>query len=1143
MKTDFLLRFLRGVVPQRSYVQKATRRRTASRSCSVEQLEQRLCLSSVSFAANNGVLTVRGTAESDDIALLSGSTIEIAANGLVTDTGFDPSAISQLIVLAGGGNDRVEIQSSLRIPARLVGADGDDTLIGSSGADVLIGNAGSDSLSGNAGDDYLLIDQDDTDVAGDAGRDRVNARASLSGVNLNLAAASIELAYGSDFDDFITAEGLPERAYIYGYGGNDTLIGSDFNDLILGYDGDDDLSGRGGNDNLIGHAGVDALRGESGDDNLQIDSDDVAVDGGEGRDRANARRSEQGVTIDLAVGSIELAYGSDFDDFITAEGLPERAYIYGYGGNDTLIGSDFNDLILGYDGDDDLSGRGGNDNLIGYAGADALRGESGDDNLQIDGNDVTVDGGEGRDRANARRSEQGVTIDLAAGSIEIAYGSDFDDFITAEGLPERAYIYGYGGNDTLIGSEFNDLILGYDGDDDLSGRGGNDNLIGHAGADAVRGESGDDNLQIDGNDVTVDGGEGRDRANARRSEQAVTIDLAGASVETYYGSDLSDTVYSLESTGTARIYSYGGGNNLWVSPRTDGSSIVALGRGADRLHTIEPADAESTDSGGDSGRVTTSGDYGDVIYRQFSSTQIVDRTERPAYTIRTLLGEDILDNDVLNSGIVRMPAVQLTGGRVSVQIHNSSSEPLEIHDFVAFGDFRVVLQSKTSFEGEGESEPLFPRVVEPGSTFALELAYRDPQPGRAYGTLRIETNDDQRPVTVVPIGGEVLYEPDVQILAGPSGVKFDDPSQIIDFGTFPSGEIAFIPLSITNYEYQVVTVDPAEGASTAGFYFRSKGGFEDESGTSDPVQVPADATFRLTDTLGLNPGGRPFVFLDLGIDQPATFEAPGIVRINRTDGEPLEFHYVINFAPPRDVFVRNDLGEEIFDGERSDAFGALSADPTNESDKLQSFTIVNRGSEAQTVNSVTVTGDFELASASLPQILGPNETASFTVRAIPPSEGERLNGGVTVQLENADDYDFLLTATLDEETILEGVLVGSDHDHVPAHAFQSSLEEGGAPIVRTELAPAARRWYLFIRNETDQPQALQYKSDISGLRFLEAPASIEPGGVVQVVFDFPVDPETNRVTGYVQVQTADGLELPLRAELDFSFREKGGFEE
>ncbi|MGE8537890.1 MAG: type I secretion C-terminal target domain-containing protein [Acinetobacter sp.] len=62
--------------------------------------------------------------------------------------------------------------------------------------------------------------------------------------------------------------------------------------------------------------------------------------------------------------------------------------IYGYGGEDTIIGGSGNDFIYGGTDNDTLSGGAGNDYLVGGAGNDTLRGDS--------GNDVLV-GGEGND--------------------------------------------------------------------------------------------------------------------------------------------------------------------------------------------------------------------------------------------------------------------------------------------------------------------------------------------------------------------------------------------------------------------------------------------------------------------------------------------------------------------------------------------------------------------------------------------------------------------------------------------------------------------------------------------------------------------------------------------------------------------------
>lgn len=72
---------------------------------------------------------------------------------------------------------------------------------------------------------------------------------------------------------------------MYGYGGNDTLIGGPKNDAIYGGTGNDSLYGRGGNDRIYGEAGNDKLYGEAGDDLLYGGTGTDTLYGGAGNDR------------------------------------------------------------------------------------------------------------------------------------------------------------------------------------------------------------------------------------------------------------------------------------------------------------------------------------------------------------------------------------------------------------------------------------------------------------------------------------------------------------------------------------------------------------------------------------------------------------------------------------------------------------------------------------------------------------------------------------------------------------------------------------------------------------------------------------------------------------------------------------------
>jgi Ca2+-binding RTX toxin-like protein len=116
---------------------------------------------------------VHGTA-GDDAILVNpvGSTggYEITLNG----TSLGTFTAGRMIMVAGEGDDWVQVAGSVATPAwvfgdggndRLyaggnasvvIGGDGNDELLGGSGRDLLIGGRGSDRIIGNAGDDILI---------------------------------------------------------------------------------------------------------------------------------------------------------------------------------------------------------------------------------------------------------------------------------------------------------------------------------------------------------------------------------------------------------------------------------------------------------------------------------------------------------------------------------------------------------------------------------------------------------------------------------------------------------------------------------------------------------------------------------------------------------------------------------------------------------------------------------------------------------------------------------------------------------------------------------------------------------------------------------------------------------------------------
>ncbi|MDP2326262.1 MAG: hypothetical protein Q8N51_19850 [Gammaproteobacteria bacterium] len=148
--------------------------------------------------------------------------------------------------------------------------------------------------------------------------------------------------------------------------------------------------------------------------------------------------------------------GTSEDDFIVAsvEGAVEGDVIRGLGGNDMLLADVDHITLEGGDGDDELFSEFGTDGTVMDGGA---------------GDDLLIGGGT-NDTASYANDPSGVTVDLSTG-----VASD-----------------GYGGTDTLfgiehvIGSAFDDVLIGDDGPNTLQGGPGNDILTGNGGADTFK---------------------------------------------------------------------------------------------------------------------------------------------------------------------------------------------------------------------------------------------------------------------------------------------------------------------------------------------------------------------------------------------------------------------------------------------------------------------------------------------------------------------------------------------------------------------------------------------------------------------------------------------------------------------------------
>src|SRR5215210_1827512 len=134
--------------------------------------------------------------------------------------------------------------------------------------------------------------------------------------------------------------------------------------------------------------------------------------------------------------------------------IGNSSQILGDDNNNTLIGTAEGDDIYGYGGNDFMSGGDGFDWMVGGWGDDVLRSGAG----STDG----VDGGDGIDTADYTDSWTGVFVDLAGG--RGYYGTANNDYLyNIENVNDTSY------DDTLIGNTAANVLIGFDGNDQLYG--------------------------------------------------------------------------------------------------------------------------------------------------------------------------------------------------------------------------------------------------------------------------------------------------------------------------------------------------------------------------------------------------------------------------------------------------------------------------------------------------------------------------------------------------------------------------------------------------------------------------------------------------------------------------------------------------
>ncbi|MUM77246.1 hypothetical protein GKC30_06345 [Pseudodesulfovibrio sp. F-1] len=405
-------------------------------------------------------------------------------NNSIVGGGDDP--IRRLFDVASYANETSGINVNL-VSGTVTGSGINDTLVGinavmgTSGNDTFLGNGdpinvffyggGSNEVDGgsehdpDAGTGFDVASYEYAAVGIIATLDNYgNGTVQIGGAG-NDTLSKIDMIWGSPHHDSFSFTGEGDFEVMPGMG-NDTVTGSGDGWTNVTYWALDQLvdgvgitviwnsahwevAGSNWTDTLIG---VQAIEGTVGDDTF-TGTPGVAIEfrGWAGNDIFNGNGGHVTVSYDDVPSgvNVNLAGGTASDGWGGTDTLNGIQSVVGSDFDDTLIGSDYADLLVGNDGDDEIQGGLGNDTLIGDQGDDILI------------------GGDGFDYASYADDPSGVEVNLSDGYA-------YDGWDNTDSLSGINGVIGSSFDDTIIGNGDINILFGGQGADLLTGGGGSD---------------------------------------------------------------------------------------------------------------------------------------------------------------------------------------------------------------------------------------------------------------------------------------------------------------------------------------------------------------------------------------------------------------------------------------------------------------------------------------------------------------------------------------------------------------------------------------------------------------------------------------------------------------------------------------------
>ena len=541
--------------------------------------------------AGDGTDLVEG-GDGFDTAEVNGSkaseVFTITANGArVRFDGITPTAFSldigtteSLVLNAGGGNDLISASNGLAtlIALKIDGGSGNDTILGGNGADFLLGGDGNDSVDGNQDNDVALLGAgndvfqwdpgDGSDlVEGQKGTDTLRFNGSNASENIDIDANGGRTRFFRDVASIVMDLDDVERIEFQAVGGADNIVVHDLSgtdvkqvaiNLAASIGGGDgavdfvDASGTGGNNKInVGLAGKAVV--------VSGTPAQVIVTNAETTDKLQAS----------GLG------GNDILTVSTAAATAMLISLNGGAGNDTVIGSTAAEFLLGGGDNDKLIGGKGDDQIFGEAGNDLITWNLGDGTDLVEGGAdfdiLQVNAGKASEvfaiTANGARVRfdelSSAPFSLDIGTVEnlVLKAGGGNDSVSATGNLAaliQLTIDGGFGNDTILGSNGIDILLGGDGNDFIDGQQGKDVAFLGAGNDVFQWDPGD------GSDV-VEGQTGIDTLlfNGSGANETMAISANGSRV--LLTRDVGSIVMDLNDVEVVQLKAQGGADTITVN--------------------------------------------------------------------------------------------------------------------------------------------------------------------------------------------------------------------------------------------------------------------------------------------------------------------------------------------------------------------------------------------------------------------------------------------------------------------------------------------------------------------------------------------------------------------------------------------------